>query len=186
MTLKTPAPKTATKDYQGKSHEHVEHTLEDQVEPAAEIGAGNSQNQADRAAHESGAETDDQRRTRAEDQSREDVAAELVGAQQVQPARRLHHRAEVVLLRIVGRDPSGQSAGGKHDQNDREADGTERLPAEEIERDAQRRPLELGRLVGRAAAGGGVRQDDRHGGRPFTRNGCAGRARHKAGRPRDW
>src|SRR5262249_48883784 len=115
-------------DDQGKRDQDIEHALEEEVEPAAEIGAGHTQDQA----HDARAEAHDQGGARAEYQSREDVAPHLVGAQEVDPARRLHHGAEVVLLRIERRNPVGEAAGEEHDQDDREADGPERLATAEL------------------------------------------------------
>ena len=141
-------------DDQREGHQHVEHALEDEVEPAAEIGRADAQHQADQAADDRGAEADDQRRARAVHQAREDVPAELVGAQQVQPARRLHHGVEVVLLGIERRDPAGQHAGREHHQHEHEPEGAERLAPAEPPDDAQRRALGLGHRLGRRRGDG--------------------------------
>jgi len=85
MTLTTPGTEhrdhREREDDQGKGHQHVEHALEDEIEPAAEIGRGNAQHQANDATDDGRAEADEQRGARAEHQTGEDVTAELIGAQ---------------------------------------------------------------------------------------------------------
>jgi hypothetical protein len=97
---------------------------------------------------------------------REDVATELVGAEQVQPARRLHHGVEVVLLGVERRQPVGKPAGREHDQHDHQADRAERLAAAEVERGIERRALARQRLVGQRGDGTWVGGDDGHAAAP--------------------
>ena len=66
MTFSSPGPENGDDgqrhDDQRESQEHVHDTLEQQVETAAEVGAGNAQDQAGQGAHGCRRETDHQRR----------------------------------------------------------------------------------------------------------------------------
>ena len=94
----------------GKRHHHVEDGLQVEVETAAEIGAADAEHQPAEAGDDGAGKADDQRGARAEDDARQEVAPELVGAEPMRPARRLGHRREVVGGRAVGRDPLGEDA----------------------------------------------------------------------------
>ena len=152
-------------DDQRKRHHHIADALERHVDPAAEIGAGDAQHQAGNAADEGRGQADDQRRARAENDAREQVAAELVGAEPVGPAWCLGHRVEVVGGWAVRGDPVGAEAGDRHDQHHRHAKGAERLAAAEVE--CQPQPGSAGRGFRFLGQGGDrrvARQRDGHDG----------------------
>ena len=86
-----------------KRHEDIHHTLQDQVEQATQIGAGDAQDQADGGAEKCGHKTNEQCGLRAIDYARENIPPELIGAEPKVSPRRGQHIGEVVWLRIVGR-----------------------------------------------------------------------------------
>ena len=70
-------------DDQRKGHQHVHDAHQDHIETAAEMRAGDPEDQSHRAADEGRDEADQQSRARAVHDTRIEVAAELVGAQPV-------------------------------------------------------------------------------------------------------
>ena len=158
--------------------------LQAKVEPAAEIGAADAEHHAGDAGDDRAREADDQRRARAEDDARQQVPPELIGAEPVRPARRLGHRRKIVRGRAVGGDPVGEEPGERHDDHERHAEGAERLAAAEDPGSAQDRAADLRHIVGNGGDGAGGRGGDRHD--RLTGSGCAGRARRRPGRRRCW
>ncbi len=69
-----------------------------------------------------------ERNARAEDQAREDAAAKAVGAEQehciaaVRPGRWRRDRQQVLLVRVVGRDPGREDGADRQDGDDDKAD----------------------------------------------------------------
>ena len=87
----------------GDAHDHL-------VDPAPEVAGEDAERGADDAGHDDGGEADDHGHARAEDEAREHVPAEVIGAEQVRvaaarlPDRRLEAVAEHAHLGIVRRD----------------------------------------------------------------------------------
>ena len=75
---------------------------------------------------------------RAEQDAGQQIAAELVGAEPMRPARRLGHRREIVGGRVVGREHVGEDAGEPEHQHQDDADRADRLAAQEIPDDRER------------------------------------------------
>jgi hypothetical protein len=115
----------------------VEDALEQHVEETAKIGAGDAEHEPDQAAHQRAGEADDERGARAVEDAREEVAAELVGAEDMLPARRLGHRGEVVRRRAVGRHPVGADRRDDHREQKQQPERAHRLAPREGERPAR-------------------------------------------------
>jgi hypothetical protein len=73
------------------------------VEPAAEIAREHAERDAGGEREDDGGDADEQRYLRSHDDPAEEVAAEIVGAQPVRPARRQQH-VEGHGIGVVGRD----------------------------------------------------------------------------------
>ena len=104
----------------GKRQHDVDNALDPVVDAAAEIAGRRAQQRAQRAAGNGRQDADRQRRARAVDDAREDVAAVLVGAEPVLRARRRQHRCEIDRLGIVGRDPLCAESADDVDEDDDE------------------------------------------------------------------
>ena len=140
------------KDDQRERHQHVEEALQDEVGPAAEIGAAHADHQTDRAANEGAGEAHDHRGLRAEEYAREHVAAELVGAQEMRPARRLRHGAEIVRGGVEGGEPVRRNRGECHQEHQEHAEGAEWLVRAERKHDPERGARDLAIVVGDGGA----------------------------------
>src|SRR5205085_1874743 len=90
--------------------EDVHDLLGELVEPAAVIAAGDADRRPDSLADHHSAEGNDHRHASAEEEAAEDVAAELVRAEDVLRAPPLEAVAQVVLVETEGRD-AGPEAG---------------------------------------------------------------------------
>src|SRR5438477_92813 len=123
---------------------------------------------------------------RAGDAARERYAAELVRLAPTGPARRFGHRGAIVGARVVRRDPFGEDPAEPEDQHQHEADRADRLATEKGGRNAPEAVRRAASLVDENRdSGGGWGDFDGHRAGPFRRDGCADRARRRAGRRRD-
>src|SRR5262249_52353887 len=97
---------------------------DDLVDPAAEIAGDDAERRADGAGDDHGREADEGRNSGAEDQSREDIAPEMIGAEQILetaaalPGGWPETPPNTANLRIMGRDVAGEDG----EQGDREQD----------------------------------------------------------------
>ena len=89
-----------------KSPDDFHQLLNQEIDFAAEIAGDRTERDADKTRNENHRKGDQQRHAGAMNHAAEDVASEIVGAEHVQRAdarRRLHHRRELLLIRIVRR-----------------------------------------------------------------------------------
>ena len=91
----------------GYAHDHL-------VDPAAEIAGDDAEQGADAAGDQHGGEADDHRHAGAEDQPRQHIAPDMIGAEQVGhaaavlPDRRAEAARQAADLRIVRRQQIGE------------------------------------------------------------------------------
>ena len=79
-------------------------TLHDEIGFAAEVGARHADDGAQRRAEKRRAKADEKCRARTIDDSRQDIAAERIGAEPMRGRGRLEHRAVIGRERFVGGD----------------------------------------------------------------------------------
>ena len=118
-------------DQVGEAHPGVDEALHDHVELAAEIARDDADEDRDHGGERRRGEADDHRELRAVEAAREHVAAEIVGAQPELLRRRLQPVDRADLVVAVGRQHVGEDAAEQEDDADDEADGAERLVAEQ-------------------------------------------------------
>jgi hypothetical protein len=119
----------------GDPHDHV-------VQPAAGGAGQDAERHADEGAEREHAEDDEQRRPRAVEHAREDVAAELVGAERMAaPGRgqRVHRVRHGPGVGGMWRDERREDRQQEQHDDDAEADGHERLAAQQPAQVAQSR-----------------------------------------------
>ena len=179
-------------------HPGVHHPLDDEVVDAAEVAAGDAERGGHQGGQPDGGEAHGDRHARAVDDPAPHVAAEVVGAQPVGGAGRLHAGAADRLVVAVGRDPLGEGRHEQHGHHEDAPDGPQRLSPREPQGPSRRPPGPPGRRAPTAAAAGrtsparaqarpGPRSGEAsEGGRsppPKPSSGFAGRGRRRA-RPR--
>src|SRR2546421_7549697 len=146
----------------------VGHAHDDLVHPAPEVTGEDPQHRADHAREDDRGEADHHRDARAEDQAREHVAPDVVGAEQVRgaaallPRRRPEALAEQAHLGIVGDDHVGED--GQERDHGQDGDGHHRPAFAAKGREAARK-----------------RED---GGSTSAHNGSSDRSRRTGGPPR--
>ena len=118
-------------DEVGEAHPGIDEALHDHVELAAEITRHDADQDRYDSGERRGAEADDHRELRAVEAAREHVAAEIVGAQPELLRRRLQAIDRADLVEAVGRQPVGEDAGEQEQHADHEAEGAQRLVAEQ-------------------------------------------------------
>ena len=96
------------------------------VERAAEVAGDRADDRADRRGADDDEERERQRHPGAVEHAAEDVAAELVGSEQVRPGRP-HRRREVLRERIGGRDQRREDRDDHPQRHDHETDDGKRL-----------------------------------------------------------
>ena len=111
----------------------IDEALDPVVDLAAEIGRRDAEHRPDGRAEERGREADNERRARAVDDAREDVAPVGIRAGPVVPRRGAKDAGEIDVERIIGRDILGEDTREHHQEDDHEARGAERLLAHELE-----------------------------------------------------
>src|SRR5690606_10944643 len=89
------------------------------VDPASEVPADQPEEAADHQTQPDGRQRYDQRYARPVDETREDIATELVGAEDVLGVGQAAARAEVLGSRVLGRQVGRE--GGSDDQDDYDA-----------------------------------------------------------------
>ena len=121
-----------------KGEQHVDQPHDHGVDAAADIARHDADRHADRHRERDREHAFDQRDARAVDDAREQVAAELVGAEPVLGRRRHQHVHQVVLVGIVGRDQRREDAAEHEHQHDREPRQREPRAAQLPQREARR------------------------------------------------
>ena len=102
----------------GEGQHHVGAGVEERVDPPPPVGRDHGGDAADEQADERPAEADDQGDPRPVDQAAEDVPVEVVGAEEMAPARsRVLHAAVVAQVRVGQREEVGEG-GRQRDQDD--------------------------------------------------------------------
>ena len=120
-----PDPDHGERDQQRRQGQHeVDEANHDRVDHAADEASDDAHQQADTDRDDQHGRGDEQRDPGRVDQAGKLVAAELIGAQPVLGRRRLQPRAEVVEVRIGGRQPGRQQTedGEQHDRRRRDTD----------------------------------------------------------------
>ena len=102
---------------EGEAEEGVDDALDDEVEPAAAVGAGEADGSADEGARRDAADGDGEGGAGAVEDAGEDVAAEVVGAEEEVRAGGLESSAGVLLEGVARREDAGEECG-----EDREGD----------------------------------------------------------------
>ena len=170
-------------DDQRERHEDIHDALEDEVEQAAEIGAGNAQYEAEEAADGRGSKAHKQRRAGAVNDTGIDIAPEHVGAEDEIPVRRRQHILVGIQQRIVRGHHIGEDRHQDHEHYDNGPGDADRLFAGGF---AQ---FDMPGLEGRRLLEHGYRKaalgNSRHRRNPPSCSGCAGRAPRRGYRPRD-
>ena len=133
---------------------HVGDAHDDRVDEPAEIAADEAERDADRRGKQDARATDNERGAQAEDDGREHVAAQRIGAEQVAVAHQAHgtrrqpridHVGDGRIVGIVGRDEIRRRCG--RDDRERQESGDERdrrakEVVEEVAVPPARRPLD--------------------------------------------
>ena len=104
-----------------KRQHHVDHAHGDEVETAAEISGHHAHPRATDRGHAHHDQGNHEGHPRAPHHAAPDVAAEVVGTEEVRAARRLEAVGEIVGDRIVGGEHGGEQRDGDHGREDRPA-----------------------------------------------------------------
>ena len=190
MTFSSPGPQHRhhrEDDHEVRErHPRVDDALHDEIVGAAEVAAGDADGRGHQGGQEDRREPDGDRHAGAVDDPAPEVAAEVVGAEPVRQARRLHARAADRLVVAIRRDALGEDRHDEHRDDEHRTDRAQRLAPDEAPHHADHAPgprprrtthprsAPGRRRMGRATPGTPVRH-------PST--GCADRARRRARRP---
>ena len=109
-------------DQERAGEQRVGHPRDQHVRHAARVAGEQSDRHADRQRDQHRHDAGEQRRARAEDDARQHVAADLVGAEPVRGARRLADRVAARRERIVRRDDARRERHDDEAGDDDEAD----------------------------------------------------------------
>ena len=116
---------------EGEGELDVGDAHEDRARPAAEETGQQPQESADERGEQHRAEADEERHARAVEHPREQVAPELVGAEEVaRGARRLEARREVAPERVVGGEPRSGERNQHGQRGDQEPENAEPMAPE--------------------------------------------------------
>ena len=120
----------------GKRHPGVDEALRHQVQPTADEAGGAADQHRHHDGEDGGGQPHRQRQPRPVDEAAQQVAPDVVGAQQVGGRGGLQAIAQVDLLVAVGRQRIGEDADQHQEQDDDAAGGAQRLlahqPREEL------------------------------------------------------
>src|SRR6266851_4254 len=115
-----------------KGHDGVDRTPDEAVGPAAEIAGGSAGERADGKSKDDRCAGDSEIEPGRYDDARENVAAELIGAEPVAGGRRLQRARGGARQRIVGRQRRAEDGEKQQEQEKGEGDGGNRVLAEHV------------------------------------------------------
>jgi hypothetical protein len=112
------------------AHERIGEPAEPGVEPAAVVAGAQPEEQSDRDADADSLQRRQHRRARSEDQPTEDVAPDLVRAEQVVAARRLVRRQQIGDIGVIGREQRCEHGDDGEEGEETQGDERDWMPAE--------------------------------------------------------
>jgi len=123
IVLRMPGP---SQEQVGEGEEEVHRAHDEAVDPATEVAGQRAEEAAQRQAQRDRGERDGQRGAGAVDDARQDVAAELVRAEQVLGVRRRAAGAQVLVRRVLGGELRRED---RHDDQEQHDDGADHAQA---------------------------------------------------------